>query len=228
MPERIIDFSKPIPLFPLPQCVLLPHATIPLHIFEPRYRTMVADSLDSHGLIAMACFKGSRWRTEYEGSPPIRPTACIGYIVQHHTLGNGCYNILLQGLLRAKIVEEEPYEPYRRARFAALESAPVDDARLADQRSEIERLLNHEQVKKLATVNAIQNWLSDDIPTVALFDLASMTLCEDGEKRYRWLEECCVHRRAELLIEQLLGLKRTLVLAGKFGSGKSDEGYPLN
>ena len=29
-----VDFSKPIPLFPLQPCVLLPHASVPLHIFE--------------------------------------------------------------------------------------------------------------------------------------------------------------------------------------------------
>ena len=48
-----IDFSQPVPLFPLPGCMLLPHATVPLHIFESRYRDMVGDVLDGAGLIAM-------------------------------------------------------------------------------------------------------------------------------------------------------------------------------
>ena len=39
-----VNFSKPMPLFPLPEVVLLPHAIQPLHIFEPRYRLMVEHS----------------------------------------------------------------------------------------------------------------------------------------------------------------------------------------
>ena len=34
-------------LFPLPNVVLLPETTLPLHVFEPRYRTLLADALDS-------------------------------------------------------------------------------------------------------------------------------------------------------------------------------------
>ena len=52
-----IDFNKPIALFPLPGCVLLPHNATPLHIFEPRYRAMTSDALDTTGLIAMASMR---------------------------------------------------------------------------------------------------------------------------------------------------------------------------
>ena len=40
-----------IPIFPLPNVVLFPSALLPLHIFEPRYRAMVADALESERLI---------------------------------------------------------------------------------------------------------------------------------------------------------------------------------
>ena len=51
-----IDFEKALPLFPLPNCVLLPHATIPLRIFESRYRKMVGDALNDQNVLAMATF----------------------------------------------------------------------------------------------------------------------------------------------------------------------------
>ncbi len=41
-------------LFPLPDLVMFPHVMQPLHIFEPRYREMLNEALDSDGLIAMS------------------------------------------------------------------------------------------------------------------------------------------------------------------------------
>src|SRR5262245_34551461 len=42
-----------IPIFPLPDAVLFPNASLPLHIFEPRYRQMVADALEGDRIIGM-------------------------------------------------------------------------------------------------------------------------------------------------------------------------------
>ena len=41
------------PLFPLPGAILFPRSQLPLHIFEPRYREMVRDTIDGAGRIAM-------------------------------------------------------------------------------------------------------------------------------------------------------------------------------
>jgi ATP-dependent Lon protease len=38
-----------IPIFPLPQVVLFPEAVLPLHVFEPRYRSMLRHELATHG-----------------------------------------------------------------------------------------------------------------------------------------------------------------------------------
>ncbi|NNF42788.1 MAG: hypothetical protein HKN62_07035, partial [Phycisphaerales bacterium] len=50
----LVNFRRSIPLFPLPETVLLPHALLPLHIFEARYRQMVRSCLDCAGQIAIA------------------------------------------------------------------------------------------------------------------------------------------------------------------------------
>jgi len=42
-----------IPPFPLPEVVLFPRVSLPLHVFEPRYRKMVADALNTHKTIGM-------------------------------------------------------------------------------------------------------------------------------------------------------------------------------
>lgn len=48
-----------VPVFPLPGVVLLPDQRLPLHIFEPRYRAMVRDSLSSHGWLVVCPIGGS-------------------------------------------------------------------------------------------------------------------------------------------------------------------------
>ena len=57
------------PIFPLPNVVLFPNVFLPLHIFEPRYREMVADALDSDRMIGMVLLQPG-WEHEYEGRPP--------------------------------------------------------------------------------------------------------------------------------------------------------------
>ncbi|MCC6580972.1 MAG: LON peptidase substrate-binding domain-containing protein, partial [Phycisphaeraceae bacterium] len=208
-----IDFRRPIPLFPLPTCVLLPHATIPLHIFEPRYRRMVAETMRERRLIAMATFEGTQWQTEYEGSPPLRPCVCVGYILRDERLADGRFNILLQGLCRAKIVREPWHEPYRLGLLEPVETQQAMEIDLEDQRKGIEHLLADPTLKDLAAVSAIQNWLSDEIPTTALVDLAAMTFCENLEQRYQLLEEADVQARAQWLLHMLQITRRTMHMA---------------
>lgn len=223
-----VNFAAPLPLFPLPNCVLLPHATIPLHIFEPRYRTMTSDSLDSCGLIAMASFNGNQWTTDYEGCPPLRSQVCVSYIVRHHCLEDGRYNLLLQGVCRARIIEEVKHDPYRQALLEPTETDSVMEIDLDTKRQRIEDLLRDELLKSLRTVNAIHNWLSREVPTVAMVDLAIMTLCDNLEHRYNMLAENDVMVRAVWLERLLQQTRQTLLVADRLGPAESSDGTHLN
>ena len=66
-----------IPLFPLPTAVFYPNTSLPLHIFEPRYRTMVADTLKGEGKIGMILLKPG-WESDYQGTPEIMTIGCVG------------------------------------------------------------------------------------------------------------------------------------------------------
>src|SRR6266496_3253962 len=101
------DFGGIARLFPLPNLVLFPHVMQPLHIFEPRYRQMTADALDSDRLIALALLQPG-WEANYDGKPAIQGIACLGRIAAEQCLDDGRYNILLRGLSRVRIVEESP------------------------------------------------------------------------------------------------------------------------
>ena len=98
-----------ISLFPLPDVVLLPGTLLPLHIFEPRYRAMVADALEGDRRIGMAMLKPG-WELS-DDPPPILPVGGAGRIVESEQFPDGRYNIVLEGEFRYRIVEETPAAP---------------------------------------------------------------------------------------------------------------------
>jgi uncharacterized protein len=125
-----------IPLFPLPNVVLFPQMPMPLHVFEPRYRKMVGDALETHRTIGMTLLQPG-WEPEYQGRPAVYPIGCAGTIEQNEPLENGRYNILLRGTTRFRIVTEHDGEPYRLARVEALDDVTGDEASLEDLRRKV-------------------------------------------------------------------------------------------
>jgi uncharacterized protein len=127
-----------IPIFPLPNVVLFPNVFLPLHIFEPRYREMVADALDEDRIIGMVLLRPG-WEGEYEGRPAVYPMGCAGLITHAERLNDGRYNIVLQGLEKFRIVDEDGSRSYRLARVESISESPdanKDEMRLARRRLE--------------------------------------------------------------------------------------------
>jgi Lon protease-like protein len=114
-----------MPIFPLTQIVLFPHALLPLHVFEPRYRALLKDCLATHKVMAMALITDPFHATA-SGEPPIAQIAGAGIIVEHQMLPDGRSTLLLHGQARVR-VEELPFvPPYRRARATLLVEPDVD------------------------------------------------------------------------------------------------------
>src|SRR5437899_1594232 len=132
-PSALSQFSGTVRLFPLPNLVLFPQVVQPLHIFEPRYRQMTADALDDDRLLAMALLQPG-WESGYDGRPAIYPVACVGRIMAEQRLDDGCYNLLLRGLARVRVLHELPGDQlYRSAAVEAVPEAPVADAVESDR-----------------------------------------------------------------------------------------------
>ena len=100
--------------------VFFPKTLLPLHIFEPRYRQMIADALGGDQSICVALLKPG-WETDYEGSPEVYSVACLGRIVQHEDLPDGRFNVVLHGESRVMIEGYERLTPYRVARLRTLD-----------------------------------------------------------------------------------------------------------
>jgi uncharacterized protein len=108
-----------IPLFPLPNAVLFPNVYLPLHIFEQRYRTMVADALKGDRIIGMVLLQPG-YEANYEGRPAVYPIGCAGVMTHAEPLPDGRYNIVLRGLEKFRITREDTSQPYRLAHVDAI------------------------------------------------------------------------------------------------------------
>jgi uncharacterized protein len=131
-----------LPLFPLPNAVLFPGVYLPLHIFEPRYREMVRDALDDDRIIGMTLLKPG-FEAEYEGRPPIYRIGCAGLITHAEPLADGRFNIVLQGLERFRVLDEDESRPYRVARIEPLDAfgSPADPITVQGLRHRLETLI---------------------------------------------------------------------------------------
>jgi Lon protease-like protein len=112
-----------IPIFPLDDVMVFPNILRPLHIFEPRYRTMIADALKGDRVIGMIQLRPG-YEADYEGRPPVFPVGCAGVIEQVEQLPDGRYNIVLRGLVKFRILSEDQSRPYRRAMPSGSELPP--------------------------------------------------------------------------------------------------------
>jgi len=207
-----VNFARPMPLFPLDKPVLLPHQVLPLHIFEPRYRQLVEHALDGAGQLASAVFQGDAWKTQYHGRPPLRPAVCVGQILQHEKLSDGRYNILVQGICRARIIRETvPCEGtlYREAMLQPVGVGEDPEEHLYGVRERFAELLADGPLTQLAASDFLLARLRDEsIPMSALLEFVSFRFITDPALRYRLLAEPDAGARAELIESELLHLQR--------------------
>lgn len=209
-----------LPLFPLPNVVFFPQTRIPLHVFEPRYRQMVTDALASDERFAIVLLRPG-WEANYYGSPPVHQYGTLGQIEQVVALEDGRYNILLNGQVRVRLIENVRELPYRVARVIAEPErpGPPDTAYaqrewLADlSKQYLESLPGNAEVPELATAGL-------DSLTNALI----MSLNLDVEQKQQLLELGDVIARAGRVAEELEQRLERM----KFLHGFRNQGDPKN
>jgi uncharacterized protein len=131
-----------IPIFPLPNVVLFPNVFLPLHIFEPRYREMVADALRGDRIIGMTLLRPG-FEANYEGRPAVYPVGCAGLITHAEPQPDGRYNIVLRGMEKFRIGGEDASRSYRLAHVTALDEPANVEVRnvVRQQRHRLEAIL---------------------------------------------------------------------------------------
>jgi Lon protease-like protein len=174
--------------------------TAPLHVFEPRYRAMVADAMKGDGIIGMIVLKPG-FESDYEGRPPIYPIGTAGEIVDIEQLPDGRFNIWLQAMTKFRVTSEDQSRAYRLARVEAvpevqgrgeLPLAPAERQRLLDA---LRSFTDRPEFE-----------IPTSIPETELVNTLSRRLPLEPAERQLLLEQDGIDRRLEKLID-LLGTK---------------------
>jgi ATP-dependent Lon protease len=198
-----------IPVFPLPQVVLFPRARLPLHVFEPRYRAMLKDAIETNGFLVIARIGIGEGTI---GDPPICRIAGVGAIVEHETLPGGRSNIVLAGMQRVEIEELPFVPPYRRVRARILTDtrtlvAPNDRTSLVAAATAFVTEVHRRDP-------SFSFHLPPSLESGAIADLCAHHLIIDADTRQAILEELDPAGRVRIvtrelaLQQQLLGRER--------------------
>ncbi len=130
-----------LPVFPLPNAVLLPGMILPLNVFEPRYLALVEHVLSGGRHIGVPLLRPG-YQSDYDGRPELEPVFGIGRLVSHQPLPDGRRFIRLEGLGRVRCREEiEARHDFRELSVEALPEAIPDDSHQLDVlKAQLERI----------------------------------------------------------------------------------------
>ena len=179
-------------IFPLPGAILYPGLSLPLHIFEPRYRALVTDALARDRRIAMI-----QPQTAAEGAP-LYAIGCVGKIGEVEALDDGRYNIVLEGEARFRVLRElDVATPYRQVEAELLDE-PADEVLSSVERASFER-----ESRVFADLQGYAiDWDSvERLDDASLINGVSQIAPFDAAAKQALLEAPTVNARCELLVQ---------------------------
>lgn len=188
-----------LPIFPLPNCVLLPGGLMPLHVFEPRYRQLTRDCLAGDQVMGVARLRPG-FEADYEGRPAVFGQLGVGKVMASEELPDGRFLLLLRGIARVDLVEELPArKQYREIRARILADKQVDPSQLRACHTKLVSLCD--RLAQLLEQGGGQ--LRDLVRTGdpgACADAVAAALAQDPDERQTLLECLCPVSRLEKTI----------------------------
>lgn len=135
------ELLSAVPIFPLPNAVLLPGMVLPLNVFEPRYLELVDHALAGSQHIGVPLLRPG-YENDYEARPDIETVFGVGRLTSHQRLPDGRRFIRLAGARRLRQIRELPAEQNFRLVECELldESMPGEGAGLEILKAQLERI----------------------------------------------------------------------------------------
>ena len=204
--RRPADLPPRIPLFPLRGAILLPRATLPLNVFEPRYLEMIDNVMSGDRLIGIVQPMQDAIDDEEEESPlgrsvGLRNVGCVGRVTSYQEVDDGRIVITLTGIARYAILDEAVTDrPYRVAsvsydRFASDLSEGLGEDQV--DRTNLLRVL-----RSYLDANRLEaDWAAIQRASSEFLINALCVMCPYGpEEKQALLEAEDLKRRADVLV----------------------------
>lgn len=203
--RRPADLPPRIPVFPLRGAILLPRATLPLNVFEPRYLAMIDDIMSGSRVIGVLQPLSNNDDDDIE-SPPgktsgLRRVGCAGRLTSYQELDDGRLVITITGIMRFECIDEaETDTPYRIMsvsydRFAKDLTEGLGEE-LVDRQNLLRVLKSYLDANQLKT-----DWSAIQRASNEFLINALSVMCPYGpEEKQALLEASDLKMRAEVLI----------------------------
>lgn len=209
--QNFPELPSVIPVFPLSGVMLLPGASLPLNIFEPRYLKMVRDAEAGQKLIGMI---QPRHKDDDSKKPELFDVGCVGMISELKETGDGRFLIRLKGISRFEVEEElSVTTPYRqvRANWAPF----ADDPWGGGKTSNVERDELFSSLKAFLDLKGLEADFSAiaEAPDDVLVNTLSMIVPFSAAEKQALLEAETVYMRSALL-RNLLTMAATSSMRG--------------
>jgi Lon protease-like protein len=203
-----------VPMFPLPGVVLLPHALLPLHIFEERYRAMTRDVLKGSRFIVVSLIAPGE--IEAAERPAVQRISGVGEIMMAHELPDGRFNLVLRGRARIRIDEElPPSRPYREVAATVLPDLPApDDVELRDAEQSLRALVGQLADAIPDGGDILRQVVAAQDTPAELVDVLTAQLVYDPTLRQRLLETREVMRRIERVSAEVVAMTSRIATSG--------------
>ena len=201
MPELALELPSHVPVMVLPGAMLFPQALLPLYLFEPRYRQMLAHCLNGERMFCVAMVKPGVEEVSRPGD--FFQVAGCGLIRACVGSEDGTSNLILQGLARVRFVGWTQETPFRIARIVPLEN---EDARTVEAEALAAKVVEICQQFKdpdAEGTDQLETFLSHLSDPAMLADLIGHKFVGNPFQRQKLLEEVNVPARLRLLIRYL-------------------------
>ena len=189
------------PVMVLPGALLFPNALLPLHIFEPRYRKMLALALERDRMFCLASPQPGI--TEPEHPQDLRPVACLGLVRACVGKPDGTSDLVLQGLDGVRFRGLLQEEPFRVALIQEVPSIEVDSQETAAVARRLIELCRQIQVGEPADRETLHQQLAQISEPALLSDVVAHTFLRQSENRERALATSSVDDRIRFVFEAL-------------------------
>lgn len=209
LPDVDPEHLKSLPIFPLSGVVFFPNTLLPLHIFEPRYRAMVAFCIEHGWPLAMVMIQPG-YEAQHLGAPPVSEVGCVGDLIHHERLPDGRYHIILRGLSRIAIEEElDEGTPYRLVRARPLLDVALTEtteASLEDKMASIQACLTTLGYKRPDVAEPLMRLAKHIEAPSILTHVWGAALFVEVQERQALLSCPRVEERAEMVLGRLTEL----------------------
>ncbi|HKP03129.1 MAG TPA: LON peptidase substrate-binding domain-containing protein [Chthoniobacterales bacterium] len=196
-----IQFPDEVPVMPLPGALLFPHALLPLHIFEPRYRAMLEHALREQRMFSVALIRSQR--SQWKSTDDFFHVAGVGLIRACVGRNDGTSDLILQGLRRVRFTGFQQSAPFPIARIEPLESDATTSVETDALGAKVLELYSKLKDTGRQLPQKVDQYLSHLGDTEMLADLMAATFINDPLRRQQVLEELSLNQRLRLVIQYL-------------------------